>query len=171
MKTLTVRQITLAAIVGALYVAMSYFSNIFGLSYGYIQCRFSEALTVLPFLCPSTTWGLFVGCIITNILSPYGAMDLIFGSLATLLAGLLTARCKNKWLAPLPPVLCNGLIIGGMISFQEVGFTSAFPAAFAFNACTVAVGEAIACYVLGMLLLEALTRSRILPERKALGAE
>ena len=63
------------------------------------------------------------------------------------------------------------MIIGGMISFQEVGFTSAFPAAFAFNACTVAVGEAIACYVLGMLLLEALTRSRILPERKALGAE
>ena len=102
MKTLAVRQITLAAIVGALYVTMSYFSNIFGLSYGYIQCRFSEALTVLPFLCPSTTWGLFVGCIITNILSPYGAMDLIFGSLATLLAGLLTARCKNKWLAPLP---------------------------------------------------------------------
>jgi hypothetical protein len=76
-SSLTVRQITLAAVVGALYVTMSYFSNIFGLSYGYIQCRFSEALTVLPFLCPTTVWGLFVGCIITNILSPYGTMDLI----------------------------------------------------------------------------------------------
>ena len=164
-SSLTVRQITLAAVVGALYVTMSYFSNIFGLSYGYIQCRFSEALTVLPFLCPTTVWGLFVGCIITNILSPYGTMDLIFGSLATLLAGLLTARGKNKWLAPLPPVLCNGLIIGAMIAFQETGLSSAFPAAFAFNAVTVAAGEALACYVLGMILLEVLTRARILPDR------
>ena len=91
-SSLTVRQITLAAVVGALYVTMSYFSNIFGLSYGYIQCRFSEALTVLPFLCPTTVWGLFVGCIITNILSPYGTMDLIFGSLATLLAAAASAE-------------------------------------------------------------------------------
>ena len=164
MKSLTVRQITFAAIAGALYVTMSYFSNIFGLSYGYIQCRFSEALTVLPFLCPTATWGLFIGCIITNILSPYGALDLIFGSLATLLAGFLTARCKNKWLAPLPPVLCNGLIVGGMIAFQQTGFTGAFPAAFAFNAATVAVGEAIACYGLGMPLLSVLTGSHVIPE-------
>jgi len=165
MKSFTVRQITLAAVVGALYVSMSYFSNIFGLSYGYIQCRFAEALTVLPFLCPATTWGLFIGCIITNILSPYGTMDLIFGSLATLLAGLLTARCKNSWLAPLPPVLCNGLIIGAMIAFQETGLNGAFPVAFAFNAITVAAGEALACYVLGMLLLEVLIKSHVLPKR------
>ena len=83
----------------------------------------------------------------------------------TLLAGLLTARCKSKWLAPLPPVLCNGLIVGAMIAFQETGLSGAFPAAFAFNAVTVAAGEALACYVLGMLLLEVLTRSRILPKR------
>lgn len=165
MKSFTIRQITIAAIVGALYVAMSYFSNIFGLSYGYIQCRFSEALTVLPFLCPATAWGLFTGCVITNLLSPYGTMDLFFGSLATLLAGLLTARCKTKWLAPLPPVLCNGLIVGAMIAFQQTGLSGAFPAAFAFNLVTVAAGEALACCVLGMLLLEVLTRSRVLPKR------
>ena len=104
MKQLSIRQITFAALVGALYVTLSYFGNIFGLTYGPIQCRFSEALTVLPFLCPTATWGLFAGCIISNILSPYGIPDLIFGSLATLMAGLLTARCKSRWLAPLPPV-------------------------------------------------------------------
>jgi len=165
MKTLTLRQLTAAALVGALYVMLSYFSNIFGLTFGYVQCRFSEALTVLPFLCPLTTWGLFVGCILTNILSPYGMLDLIFGSLATMLAGVLTARCKNKWLAPLPPVICNGVIVGALISFQETGFTAAFLRAFAFNAVTVGAGEAVACYILGMPLLAALTKARLLPER------
>ncbi len=165
MKSLNVRQITLAALTGALYVVMSYFSNIFGLSYGHIQCRFSEALTVLPFLCPVTAWGLFAGCIITNILSPYGLPDLIFGSLATLLAAVLTSKCKNKWLAPLPPVICNGVIIGALLAFQQTGLGTAFLPAFAFNAVTVAAGEALACYVLGMALTEALTRSRIVPEQ------
>lgn len=164
MRKPNIRSITIAALAGALYVALSYYGSIFGLTYGPIQCRFSEALTVLPFLCPTTTWGLFAGCILANVLSPYGPLDLIFGSLATLLAGLMTARCKNKWLAPLPPVLCNGVIVGGMISFQEVGFTAAFPAAFAFNGLTVALGEALACYVLGMLLLALLEKARVFPK-------
>ena len=97
---LDIRQITFAALTGALYVTLCYFGNIFGLSFGIFQCRFAEALTVLPFLCPSSAWGLFAGCILSNIISPYGLPDLIFGSLATLAAGLLTARCRNKWLAP-----------------------------------------------------------------------
>ena len=165
MKRFTTRQITFAAAVGGLYVVMGYFGNIFGLTYGPIQCRFAEALTVLPFLNPLTTWGLFIGCIVTNILSPYGPLDLIFGSLATLLAGLLTARCKNKWLAPLPPVLCNGVIVGGLIAFQEVGFTGAFWGAFAYNAATVALGELLACYVLGMILLALLPKTGLLSEK------
>ena len=154
MKRFSTRQMTAAAAVGGLYVVMSYFSNIFGLSYGPIQCRFSEALTVLPFLAPMTTWGLFIGCIISNILSPYGLLDLIVGSAATLMAGLWTARCRRKWLAPLPPVLCNGVLVGGLIAFQQTGgFTDAFWPAFVYNGVTVAVGEMIACYVLGILLL------------------
>ena len=165
MRKPDVRSITTAALIGALYVALSYFGNIFGLTYGPIQCRFSEALTVLPFLSPLTTWGLFVGCVISNILSPYGILDLIFGSLATLLAGLLTARCKNKWLAPLPPVICNGVIVGALLSFEEVGFTAAFPGTFLFNGVTIAAGEALACYVLGMALLALLEKARILPAR------
>ena len=72
--------ITTAALIGGIYVAMSYFGNIFGLTYGPVQCRFSEALTVLPYLNPLAAWGLFVGCVLSNILSPYGPLDLVFGS-------------------------------------------------------------------------------------------
>ena len=168
MKTkLTVRDITFAALVGALYVTLCYFSNIFGCTFGVFQFRFAEALTVLPFLCPTAAWGLFAGCILANLLSPYGLPDLIFGSLATLVAGLLTARCGNKWLAPLPPVICNGLIVGALLAWSETGFTAAFPGAFAFNALSVGVAELVVCYVLGLPLLEVLSRSRILPQRLA----
>ena len=155
MKRFSTRQLTFAALVGAMYVVLGYFGNIFSLTFGVIQCRFAEALTVLPFLSPVATWGLFVGCIITNILSPYGPLDMIFGSLATLLAGLLTARCKSKWVAPLPPVLCNAVIVSSVIAFQEVGFTKAFMAAFGYHALTIGAGEILACYGLGMLLLAA----------------
>ena len=106
------RQLTCAAIVGAAYAVLSIFGSIFGITYGPIQCRFSEALCVLPFLLPETAWGLGVGCLIANLLSPYGILDIVVGSAATLLAALLTARCKKKWLAPLPPVVqCSDLQI------------------------------------------------------------
>ncbi|MEG0321211.1 MAG: QueT transporter family protein [Oscillospiraceae bacterium] len=114
MHKFSVRDLTLAAMVAALYAVMSYFGNIFGMTYFGIQFRFAEALTVLPFLFPATAPGLFVGCFIANILSPFGALDIVFGSLATLLAAFLTMKMPSKWLAPLPPVLCNGLIVGGL---------------------------------------------------------
>ena len=155
MKRISTRDLTLAAVVGAMYVVLGYFGNTFNLTFGVIQCRFSEALTVLPFLNPVTGWGLFVGCVVTNLLSPYGPLDMIFGSLATLTAALLTARCKHKWLAPLPPVLLNAVIIGALIAFQEVGFTAAFPVAFAYHGLTIGAGQVMACYGLGMLLLAA----------------
>ena len=158
MRKFTIWDLTLAAMVAALYAVLGYFGDIFGLTYGPIQCRFSEALTVLPFLCPTATWGLFAGCIISNILSPYGIPDLIFGSLATLMAGLLTARCKSRWLAPLPPVLCNIVIVGAEIAWYETGFGPGFLAAYALNAFTVGVGELIACVVLGQLLLTVLPK-------------
>lgn len=168
MKTkLNIRQITFAALVGALYVTLCYFSNIFGCTFGVFQFRFAEALTVLPFLCPTAAWGLFAGCILANLLSPYGLPDLIFGSLATLVAGLLTARCGSKWLAPLPPVICNGLIVGALLAWSETGFTAAFPGAFAFNALSVGGAELLVCYVLGLPLLEVLDRSRVLPRQAA----
>ena len=150
MKT---RQLTVAAMVGAAYIALSLLGHVFGITFGAVQCRFSEALCVLPFLLPETTWGLFVGCLVSNLLSPYGLLDLLAGAFATGLAAWLTARCKNRYLAPLPPVLLNAILVGGMIAYEQTGFSPAFAAAFWFNACSVAAGEAIACYGLGLLLL------------------
>lgn len=152
------RQLATAAIIAALYTVMSLMSSVFGLTYGAIQCRFSEALTVLPFFLPEAVPGLFVGCLVTNLMSTVGPLDIILGSMATLLAALWTAKMPNKWLAPLPPVICNAVIIGAMIAWYEAGFGPGFGAAFAYNAATVGIGEAIACYVLGMLLLAILPR-------------
>lgn len=154
----TIHQLATAGVIAALYAVLAYFASIFGIAYGPIQCRFSEALCVLPFLFPAATPGLFVGCLVANLLSPYGALDIIFGSLATLLAAVWTQHTHHKWLAPLPPVLCNAVIVGAVISFQETGFTGAFAGAFAYNAVTVGVGEAIACYVLGGVLLTVLPK-------------
>lgn len=154
----TTHQLATAGVIAALYAVLAYFASIFGIAYGPIQCRFSEALCVLPFLFPAATPGLFVGCLVANLLSPYGALDIIFGSLATLLAAAWTQHTHHKWLAPLPPVLCNAVIVGAVISFQETGFTGAFAGAFAYNAVTVGVGEAIACYVLGGVLLTVLPK-------------
>ena len=100
---LNTRKLVLCAAVAAVYAVMSFFGEIFGLTYGPVQCRFAEALCVLPFLVPETAWGLFLGCVLTNLMSAYGPIDVVFGSLATLLAALCTARVKSRWLAPLPP--------------------------------------------------------------------
>lgn len=161
MKKITTRQLALSAAVAALYAALTYFSSIFGLAYGPVQIRFSEALTVLPFLFPSTVWGLFIGCLIANILSPYGMLDIVFGSLTTLLAAWCTSKMRRKWLAPLPPVIFNGLIIGALIAYtliSETGSAEGFMAAFAYNGLTIAAGELISCYVLGGIILIALPR-------------
>lgn len=158
MKKITARQLTTAAMVGAAYAVLAIFGSVFGISYGPIQCRFSEALCVLPFLFPETAWGLGVGCLIANILSPYGLLDIIVGSLTTLIAAHITARCRNHYLTPLPPVLLNGILVGGIITFEQVGFGQAFIPAYLLNMLSVALGEAIACYGLGLLLLKALEK-------------
>ncbi len=162
MRKFTTRDLTLAAMVAALYAVMGYFGNLFGWTFGPIQFRFAEALTVLPFLFPWTAPGLFVGCLIVNLLSPYGPLDLIVGSLASLLAALWTAHMPNKWLAPLPPVLCNAVLVGFTIGWTEAGgFTSALPAAWAWNGFTVGVGELGVCYILGLALLAFLPKIKV----------
>ena len=95
MRKFTTRELTLAALVAALYAVMSYFGNIFGLTYGGIQCRFAEALCVLPFFFPCTVPGLFVGCLITNLMSSVGPLDMVFGSMATLLAASMPEAAKG----------------------------------------------------------------------------
>lgn len=156
-STLTLRRLTLAAIIAAAYAALTMLLP--GPSYGYTQLRISEALAVLPFLFPSCAPGLAVGCLIANILSPYGPIDMICGTFATALAAFLTAKMPNKWLAPLPPVLCNGIIVGGMLAwYQAGGFNEKFLPAFILTGPGVALGEIFACYVLGLLLLSSLPR-------------
>ena len=155
----TTKQLTSAGIIAAIYTVMSLLSSVFGIAYGPIQCRFSEALTVLPFFLPEAIPGLFIGCIVTNLMSTVGPLDLVLGSLATLLAAIWTSRVRNKWMAPLPPVLCNAVIIGAMITWYEVGFTDAFWGMFAFNALTVGIGQVLACYGLGLLLMKTLERT------------
>lgn len=159
----------LAAVVAAMYVVLTLMLPMF--SYGPIQIRFSEALTVLPFLFPEATVGLTLGCFLANLMgSPY-PMDWIFGTLATFLAALWTSRCKHKWFAPIPPVVVNTVVIGAEIAFSTTAVgSSAFWTAWAWNGVTVGLGELLACYVLGLLLLRFLPKissmRRMIPESR-----
>lgn len=171
MKKWSTKDLTLAAMVAALYAVMGYFGNIFGLTFGPVQLRFAEALTVLPFLFPSTAPGLFVGCVIVNLLSPYGPLDIVVGSAATLMAAVWTSRLKNKWLSPLPPVICNTVLVGFTIGWAEAGgFTDKLPVAWLVNGVEVGLGELGACYILGMLLLGVMPKIKyfrgLIPERR-----
>ena len=108
-KRTAIRSIALSAVIAAVYTALT--MSLPMLSYGPVQLRFSEALTVLPFFLPEAVPGLFLGCVIANLFSPFGIADVIFGSIATLLAALWTSKLKNPWFAPLPPVISNAVII------------------------------------------------------------
>ena len=167
-KHYTTKRLALCGILAAVYCVVTMVTASF--AYGPVQFRFSEALTVLPFLFPGTWPGLFVGCLVANLLSPYGPIDIVIGSLATLLAALWTEKVNRPWLAPLPPVLCNMVLVGGMLAWYEVGFTAQFAALFAVNAVWVGIGEAVVCYVLGLLLIRAVPKvsylRRYVPESR-----
>ena len=157
MHRFTTRDLTFAALVAALYAMMGYFANIFGLAFGSVQCRFAEALTVLPFAFPAAAPGLAVGCLITNLLSPYGPLDPVFGTLATAIAAWLTIKTPKWYLAALPPILVNALILPAMWAWTDVGaVNTAFWLAYGYSALTFIPGEALVCYGLGTLLLKAL---------------
>ncbi len=161
MRKFSVRDLTLAAMVAALYAVLGYFGDLFSLTFGPVQLRFAEALTVLPFLFPVTAPGLAVGCLITNLLSPYGPVDIIFGTLATAIAAVWTARMPRWYLAGLPPILINALILPPMWAWAKVGaLNGAFWATWGFDLVTFVIGEAAVCYILGSLLLTALPKIR-----------
>lgn len=163
MRRFSVLDLVLAAMVAALYALLGYFGDILQLTFGPVQCRLAEALTVLPFLFPATAPGLAIGCLITNLLSPYGPIDVIFGTLATAIAAWLTTKMPRWYLAALPPIIVNAIILPPMWAWAEVGaVNSGFWMACGFNALTFIVGEALACYVLGTVLLKALAGVSIL---------
>ena len=113
-----------------------------------------------------------LGCFIANVLSPYGVLDMVFGTLATAIAAYFTAKMPNRWLAPLPPILANLVLLPPIWAWAETNaINSAFFGALGFNALTFVIGEAVVCYGLGLLLLRALeqipvTRAMISPERR-----
>ena len=167
MRKISSRDLVIAALTAALYAVMGYFGNIFGLTFGAVQIRFAEALTVLPFLFPATAPGLTIGCLLTNLLSPYGPVDVIFGTLATAVAAWLTAKMPRWYLAAIPPILVNLIVLPLIWSWTQVGgYVDGFWGAWTFNALTFAIGEIIACYGLGTLLLKMLPKIPGLPMRK-----
>ena len=152
----TTKQLTTAAVIAAVYAALTLLLPI--PQYGGVQLRVAEAMTVLPFFFPEAIPGLAVGCFLANLLGSPFVLDWIFGTLATLLAAIWTAKLRHRALAPVPPVVCNMVIVGAEIAWFETGFGPGFWAAYAFNAFTVGLGELLACYLLGSLLLSALPR-------------
>ena len=158
-RELTVRELTLAAVVAAVYFVLCYFGNIFQLTFGPVQVRLGEALTVLPFLFPATAPGVALGCLLTNVLSPYGPIDMVVGTLATAVAAWLTMKTPRWYLAALPPIVMNALLLPPMWAWAEAGAVNgAFWASYWFNLWTFVAGEAVACYVLGTVLLKALPK-------------
>ena len=159
MRNSKVQKLAMAAMVAAIYFVLCYFGNIFQLTFGPVQVRLGEALTVLPFLFPATAPGLALGCLLTNILSPYGPIDMVVGTLATAIAALLTMKMPRWYLAALPPIVLNALLLPPMWAWATAGAVNgAFWAAYGWNLWTFVVGEAVACYVLGTVLLKALAR-------------
>lgn len=150
-----------AGIIAALYFVLTV--AIAPLSYGQLQIRISEALCILPFFTPAAVPGLFVGCVLANLFSPFGLWDIVFGSLATLIAALITYRIKVKWLLPLPTIIINALVIGAELTLLSAlpEFGDILPRTFFWIAAAyVAAGEAIATYVLGMPLFFLLNKHK-----------
>ena len=145
--------------IAAVYIVLTYLAWGFDLASGAIQCRISEALTVLPYYTSAAVPGLSIGCVLANFLTGAPLPDVIFGSLATLIGacGSYLLR-KNRYLVSIPPVIANALIIPLVLRFAY-GIPDGIP----FLMLTVGAGEVIACMVFGQLLITAL-----MPVRRAL---
>ena len=118
MKLNITKYICYNAIIACVYLALVYIFQF--MSFGAIQFRIAEAMTILPSLFPFSVAGLTIGCFLSNFMSVWGWSDLVFGTLCTLVAGLITSKIKNPFLAALPPVLINSfglplvwLLLGG----------------------------------------------------------
>ena len=153
-----------ASVIAALYVVLTFVANAFGLANYAVQVRFSEALTILPFFTPAAIPGLTIGCLLSNILTGCALPDIIFGTLATSIGAFLTYLLrKNKWLAPLPPIAANTIIVP-FILYYAYGIQPLW-----LSFLTVGAGEIISCGILGMILLNVLIKyeKHIFPEIKS----
>ena len=152
-----------AALLAAIYSALTIVLGSFG--YGPIQFRIAEALTVLPAVMPSAIPGLFIGCILANWFGGFGMIDIIFGSLATLLAGFSTYLLrKYRFLFPLPPVIFNAIIVG---AYVYILYDNSF--SMALTMLFIGISEFIICYALGLPLISFIKKNRVL--KNALGID
>lgn len=161
MKGSKILFIVQAAVIAALYVVLTILAASFDLASHAIQVRFSETLTILPFFTPAGIYGVTIGCLISNTITNANIFDIFFGTFATLIGGIGTWYIgvlyrKSKasfltFLAPLPPILSNTLIIPYVLVYAY-----GMPDAIGYLMLTVGIGEAIACGVFGFLLLTAL---------------
>lgn len=169
-KSKIVRQLCVNAVIAAAYAVLTIM--LAPISYGAVQCRVSEVLCVLPFLAPTTVWGLFLGCVLANLFTG-NLFDIIFGSLATLLAALCTAwfgkrgqDMKNRILGCLMPVVFNAVIIGAVITgaYEGLNIFKNF-GVFALNGLWVGLGEAVVMFVLGLPAISYIGKNRHLQEQ------
>jgi len=163
----TVRQLTAAALIAAVYAALSIALAPF--SFGEVQCRVSEALTILPVYTTAAIPGLTLGCVIANIFgmvsgsSILGFTDVVLGSAATLVSAFLTRKLREKrWFgaripATLPPVIINAVVVGGELCYAVTG--SVFSGELGLFVLFVGIGQLCACTVLGTILDLALVRA------------
>ena len=174
MKSSKVLFITQAGVIAAIYVVLTLLAASLNLANGAIQVRFSEALTILPFLTPAAIPGVTLGCLISNIITGCHILDIVFGTLATLIGALgsyyigrLFKKSGNSLLrlaAPLPPIISNTLIIPLILTFAYK-----FPDGIPFLMLTVGIGEVLSCMVLGLILLSPLLalKDRLFNAKKA----
>ena len=142
-----------AAVIAALDVVLTLLANALGLANYPVQVRFSEALTIFPFFTPAAIPGLCIGCLLSNIMTGCALPDIIFGTAATLLGAVFTYLLRNhKWLAPIPPIVANTVIIPFVLLYAY----GIKPLWLSF--IPVGAGEIISCGVLGMLLLGGLNK-------------
>lgn len=158
MKKISTDRLTFCALLAAAYTVLTVATGF--MSFGNIQCRVAEALCVLPFFLPVTTWGLFVGCVLANLLGPNGMLDVLLGSLATLASCTCAAalgrggRGMGRCVAACAmPVVWNGVVIGGMLAWISQPLPSQFPLLVAVYGGEVALGEAIVMFALGLPLM------------------
>jgi uncharacterized membrane protein len=154
-----------SAVIAALYAGLTYVASMLNLAYGSIQFRFSEALTILAAISPAAIPGLTVGCFLGNITSPYGIIDILCGTLATLVAAILSYKTRNVRFKGIPllsaffPVIANAVIVGIEITiFMPEGFKLQ---AFVINALQIAIGQFLMCYGLGLPLYKVIKNTKL----------
>ncbi|MBR2876023.1 MAG: QueT transporter family protein [Clostridia bacterium] len=151
-----IRNIAVGASVAALYVVLTYLANVLGLASGAVQVRLSEILTVMPVLTPAAIPGLFVGCLLANVLTGCALWDVIFGSIATLLGAVGTYLLrKYELLAVLPPIIANAVIVPFVLLFVY-----SLEGTYLYFFATVGIGEIISCGIFGTILLKSFKNSR-----------